>query len=282
MNSVNVRIIATEIDHPEGVAWDSLRERLVCGTESGQVLAIDPEGGEQQVIAETGGFVLGLALDGRGVIFVCDMAGKAVLACDPDSGEVRVISKGAPGRPIVTPNFLAFHPDGVLYVSDSGSSWDAADGVVFGIRADDTTFVASEAPQAFPNGLAVDQHGRFLYVVESADPGVCRLPINHNGLLGSPEDVVRLPGTVPDGLAFAADGSLIVSCYRPDRLYRLGEDGLSILVDDSQGRFLAAPTNVCFFGPQLDRLAVANIGARFISEVLDAPPGLGVHSPVRG
>ena len=181
----------------------------------------------------------------------------------------------------MTPNFPAFHPDGVLYVSDSGSSWDAGDGLVFGIRGDDTTFVASEAPSAFPNGLAVDRSGRFLYVVETADPGVCRLPVEEDGTLGSPEDVVRMPGTAPDGLAFAADGSLIISCYRPDRIYRLSESGLEVLADDPQGRFLAAPTNVCYFGPQLDRLAVANIGAWFISEVLDAPSGTKVHRPAR-
>ncbi len=278
---MNVRLIVDGIDHPEGVAWDPLGNRLVCGTESGQVLAIDPETGEQQVVADTGGFVLGLALDAHGVIYVCDMARKAVLACDPGDGTVSVVSTGAPGRQIVTPNFLAFHPDGILYVSDSGSSWDAGDGLLFGIRDDNTTFVASEAPSAFPNGIAVDESGEFLYVVETADPGVCRLPIKEDGALGSPEDVVRMPGTAPDGLAFAADGSLIISCYRPDRVYRLAEDGLSILADDPQGRFLAAPTNVCYFGPQLERLAVANIGAWFISEVLNVPPGIAVHLPAR-
>ena len=278
---MNVKIIANGIDHPEGVAWDPVGERLVCGTEGGQVLAIDPKTGEQQVLADTGGFVLGLALDAQGVIYLCDMARKAVLACDPDNGRVSAVSTGAPGRPIITPNFLAFHPDGVLYVSDSGSSWDAGDGLLLGIRGDDTTFVASEAPSSFPNGIAIDESGELLYVVETADPGVCRLPIKDDGTLGSPENVVRMPGTAPDGLAFAADGSLIISCYRPDRVYRLAENGLSILADDPQGRFLAAPTNVCYFGPQLDRLAVANIGAWFISEVLDAPAGVGTHLPVR-
>ena len=278
---MNVGIIADGIDHPEGVAWDPVQERLICGTESGQVLAIDPETWEQEVVADTGGFALGLAIDARGVIYVCDMARKAVLACDPDNGTVGVVSTGAPERRILIPNFPAFHPDGVLYVSDSGSSWDAGDGLLFGIRPDNSTFVASEAPSAFPNGLAVDESGQFLYVVETADPGVCRLPIKEDGMLGTPEDVVRMPGTAPDGLAFAADGSLIISCYRPDRIYRLAQGRLSVLADDPQGRFLAAPTNVCYFGVQLERLAVANIGAWFISEVLDAPPGIGVHSPVR-
>ncbi len=52
-----------------------------------------------------------------------------------------------------------------------------------------------------------------------------------------------------DGLAFTDEGGLLVSCYRPDRIYHLGADGaLGIVADDPQGTILSAPTNVCFVG----------------------------------
>ena len=43
---------------------------------------------------------------------------------------------------------------------------------------------------------------------------------------------------VPDGVASAADGTLYVSCYRPDTIYRLGPSGRSeVVVDDPAGTF---------------------------------------------
>jgi gluconolactonase len=80
-------------------------------------------------------------------------------------------------------------------------------------------------------------------------------------VIGDAELVVRLDGTVPDGGALTEDGGLLISCYRPDRIYHLGADGSpAILAEDPQGTALAAPTNVCFAGRRLDRLIAANLG----------------------
>src|SRR5262249_59978598 len=74
-------------------------------------------------------------------------------------------------------------------------------------------------------------------------------------------EVVRLPGTVPDGVALDAAGHVYIACYRPDRLYRLSMDGaLETLAEDPAGTVLNAPTNVTFAGPALDHLVVANLG----------------------
>ena len=73
--------------------------------------------------------------------------------------------------------------------------------------------------------------------------------------------MVRLPRTVPDGVALDVAGNLYVACYRPDRLYRLSVNGrLDTLAEDPAGTVLNAPTNVTFAGPALDRLVVANLG----------------------
>ena len=78
---------------------------------------------------------------------------------------------------------------------------------------------------------------------------------------GRYEEVVRIDGTVPDGLAFDDAGGVVISCYRPDRVYHLSAAGeLTILAEDPQGTLLAAPTNVCFAGRELDRIVVANLG----------------------
>ena len=53
-------------------------------------------------------------------------------------------------------------------------------------------------------------------MVESRVPTVNRFDLQ----TGSVEEVTRLDGTVPDGIAFTHDGGMLVSCYRPDRIVR--------------------------------------------------------------
>ena len=82
----------------------------------------------------------------------------------------------------------------------------------------------------------------------------------------------RFDGTVLDGLALTADGGLLVSCYRPDRIYHLGRDGrVEVVAEDPQGTLLAAPTNVCFAGPELDVVVSANLGRWHLTPHRDRP-----------
>ena len=99
---------------------------------------------------------------------------------------------------------------------------------------------------------------------------------------GAHELVTRIDGTVLDGLAFTDDNGLLVSCYRPDRIYHLGADGaLDVVAEDPQGTLLAAPTNVCFVGPKLDRVVAANYNRRHLT-ILDLDlTGAPLHAPER-
>ena len=113
----------------------------------------------------------------------------------------------------------------------------------------------------FPNGLAVSPDGRELWVLESTPGRLVRFAIRPDGTAGSREVLVELPGTVPDGIAFAADGSVVIACYRPDVVLRWRADlGVQILAADSEGTALAAPTNCVFYGPDLASIAVPNLG----------------------
>ena len=77
----------------------------------------------------------------------------------------------------------------------------------------------------------------------------------------APVVLAELPGTVPDGIAFATDGSVVIACYRPDVVYRWRADlGLEVLAEDPEGTVIAAPTNCAFTGPALATIVVPNIG----------------------
>ena len=131
----------------------------------------------------------------------------------------------------------------------------------------------SEDIRSFPNGIALSETGDFLYVVVSLNsPRIERIPILEDGSAGPAELVVELPLSVPDGIAFDTEGNLYISCYRPDRIYRLSVNGvLEILVEDYEGTLMAAPTNIAFCGPRRDDLLSANLGRWHISRYeLDA------------
>ena len=97
---------------------------------------------------------------------------------------------------------------------------------------------------------------------------------------GRPETVVRLPRTVPDGLAFDAEGGLWISYYQPNRIDRLAPDGtLQTVVDDWSGWEIAMPTNVAFAGPELDVMAVANLGGWFVAAFDPGMTGAPLNYP---
>jgi gluconolactonase len=103
--------------------------------------------------------------------------------------------------------------------------------------------------------------GSALLVLESYPGALVRVPIDSGGRAGPRELVVELDPAVPDGVALATDGSLFISCYRPDAIYRYSASGdLQIFAEDVRGTVLAAPTNIVFTGEGHDQIVVPNIG----------------------
>lgn len=270
---------ADGLDHPEGVTVGP-DGTLYAGGEAGQIYRVGTDGEHEQIADVDGGFLLGLAADADGLLYVCDTSGGRVARVDPRSGEVTTVTRGTTEAPLRTPNYLAFGPDGSLYVTDSGG-FDDADGHVLRVRPDGTTEIWSDEVRDFPNGCCLSADGRSLLVVTSAPrPGVTRLPILADGGAGPPERVVDLPGTVPDGIAATADGELVVSCYRPDRILLVTADKrVEVLADDPRGVVLAAPTNVVFAGEQHDELIVASLARWHLTRGLVGLTGSPLHFP---
>jgi gluconolactonase len=278
-----VRALVDGLDHPEGVAYDPDADVVWAGGEAGQIYRVslphpfepgdhieapvEPAGRFEEV-ARAPGFVLGLAVDGRGRLAICVSSDGSVCVYD---GEVRRVVRG-----LVQPNYPAFGADGTLYVSDSGT-WGRDDGRIVRIDVDGSVETLTSAVPCFTNGLAVSADARHLYVVESYDPRLSRVDLQ----TGDVELLHRFDGTVLDGLAFTDDGRLLVSCYRPDRIY-LYDGRAEILAEDPQGTILSAPTNVCFVGPELDRVVSANLGRWHLTLLEDLGlRGAPLHRPER-
>ncbi len=260
-----LQILGGDLDHPEGVAW-STRFGLYAGGEAGQIYRVDVDTGHHDQIADTGGYVLGLAFGPDDRLYACDMARRAVVAVDVDTGEVDDVTSAGPVD-LHVPNFPVFTATGTMFVSDSGQ-WGTPSGRIMRYTLDGQATVAATTPAWFPNGLAIDPTHEWLYVVESSAARIARLRIDAEDDLNGYEVAVELPGAVPDGLAFCEDGSLLIACYRPDAIYRWNQrEGLHVLAEDPTGLSLSAPTNIVFAGTDREHLIAANLANRHLTKI---------------
>lgn len=253
-----VRVLVDGLDHPEGVAVGP-DGTLWAGGEAGQIYRVDHREATFEQVADTGGFLLGVTVDGDGRVIVCDVGRRQVLRFDPASKELEVLTAGPAGRPMVNPNWSVFDADGNLYVTDSGH-WDQQDGRVLVVRPDRTTEVFSDEVTAFPNGACLTADGTALLVLESIPPALVRVPLAGTDA-GTRQVIAELPGTVPDGICLDVDGRAYVCCYRPDTILAVDPDGtVSTLLNDPLGTSLAAPTNAVWVGEERRTLVTGNLG----------------------
>ena len=265
------------LDHPEGVAWGA-DGNWYAGGEAGQIYRIAGDGTFSQ-IASTGGFILGLALDGSHNIYACDLFQNKVFKVSA-AGEVDVYSDGSADRKFVAPNYPVFAANGDLYVSSSGG-FDEKNGCVFLIRPDGETIIASEEINHFPNGMALSLDGRDLYIIVSNMPGIVKAPIQADGTLGDPQPVVEMPGTVPDGLALDAEGNIYIACYAPNKVFRYTVSGeLELVADDWQSVVLSAPTNIAFGGQDMKYAIFGSLGRWHLSMIEMPVTGARLRYPI--
>jgi gluconolactonase len=140
--------------------------------------------------------------------------------------------------------------------------------------------VWTEQASRFPNGCCLSLDGSALLAIESHGRSIVQIAIEDDGSAGPVETIVELTGSQPDGIALGADGTMIVGCYRPDRLYRIDPDGhVSALAEDLDGVVLNQPANVAFIGPGLDRLAVSSLGGWSLMVADAGIVGAPLHRP---
>jgi len=203
--------LETRLDHPEDavVAADGT---VYAGGEDGQLYRIDPDNDSVEELANTSGFVLGVALGPEGDLYACDFQEHAVVRLPLEegapAGDLETVTSGSHDERPQHPNYCVFGPDGRLYVSDSGDRSDmaAAGGCIYVVEPDGTERVLTSGPSAFPNGLALSRDGQRLYVAETGTYTVSAVEIIDGDAAGV-RHVTDEFGLV-DGFALDGDGRL--------------------------------------------------------------------------
>jgi gluconolactonase len=221
------------------------------------------ESGERRVVHSTGGRPNGLAIDGDGNIWIVEAGEGALICIDPDGTELtRIVGDGA--GPFLWPNDLAFGPDGLLYMTDSGIKPDdfidglairenfislPYDGRVYKIDPARRRVVSViDRGLRFVNGIAFNKDG-VLFVNESLGGSVYRYDVfgaaaprrETFGNVLQPDSRPIFQG--PDGMKFGADGRLYCTVYNQKNITVLEQDGS---VADRLILIGEKPTNVAF------------------------------------
>ena len=248
------------VAHPEGVAVH--RDGSIwCGSETGELLRLGADGQSIERVAGTDGFLLGIAFDREGNCFACDLKHAAIFRWDAATREMRQFAASG----IRVPNYPVVDEErGWLYVSDSIGEERGPGLFRFDLRTGEGGLWCRDE-MAFANGMAMAPDGQGLFVVESHAACVSYVPIRADGAAGAKTMVIEGLCNVPDGLAFAPDGSLFISCYEPSRIYRWRRNrGLEILIEDDKATIIAHPTNIAF---KADKLYTANLGRWHVTEI---------------
>jgi sugar lactone lactonase YvrE len=246
--------------HPDGSVW--------AGGEGGQIYRISKDGNKVDEIVNTGGFILGIAFSPGGEwLAICDLNNHCLWKLDIKSKKLVKFSDGAEYHKFNIPNYPVFDNSGNLYVTESGAFREVT-GKVLKYKPDGSGMIWHDGPFNFANGLALDSDQSSLYVVSSWFPGVEKIKINSDGSAGNRSVYCTLPETVPDGIAFDDEGSLLVSCYAPNRIFKVDKDEtVSVLYDDWEAHTLSNPTNIAFGGKNFDQLFVSNLGRWHILKI---------------
>jgi gluconolactonase len=285
---------ATDVAFPEAPVFlpDGSLLIVEMGADRGCVTHLSADGRTRRQLARTGR-PNGLARDRHGAIWIAETAQRAVLKMDP-SGRYEVMATRCGEEPFLFLNDLAFAPNGDLFVTDSGVLLDEVapggelnpsyrqlkyDGRVFRIDARSREVELIDRGMLFTNGITFGPDSA-LYVTETLTGNIYRYDYTNGRVTGRRElfgnviehfDATQLKG--PDGMKFAANGTLFVAVFGQGDITVLARNGTVAQRITTTGAF---PTNLAF-APGCSNIYVTEVETSSV-QIHDAgTPGLPLH-----
>lgn len=236
-------LATADCHNPEGIAVAPDGTLFAAGL-SGNICVVSPAGKVTRVIRVPAGpagvtNLLGELFAEDEALYVVDIADFTangthafgrVLRVDVETGTTRTLAGG-----FLAPNAIAQDEDRTLFVSDSFA------GAIYKVDPDeggrtlwkqDVKLSTNGFPPFGANGLAFDRKGRFLYVANTGDSAILRIPVNPDGSAGDVQvfakgataaDPKLLHGA--DGIAFDVRGQLWVCANQADEIQVLSPTG---------------------------------------------------------
>jgi sugar lactone lactonase YvrE len=219
--------------NPEGLTVDSygnvyVTTFAVTGAPPGQLFVFSPNGHllRQVSIAGSSNLLLGLAFHPQsGKLLVLDFGKQNVLDVNPVTGAATLFAT-IPGGSSAGPNALTFDKSGNVYVSDSfqGVIWRTGPtGGAPVAWVTDALLGTTGTPPFGANGLEFNQDGSSLFVANTGDDRIIRIPVS-GGAPGTPEVFVNSVNGA-DGLFIDDSDNLWVAANQADEIVVIDKTG---------------------------------------------------------
>lgn len=198
----------------------------------GPIVRVSPEG-NQEVFADTGGRVLGLAFLPGGDLVACDSLNATLVRLGTDGRIVSAVSE-VDGWRLQRPNGCVVDRAGGVWLTDSGTATAGeATGAVLYLDPDRGASSVAATGLVFPNGIGVTADGHRLYVTLTRDDALVSFAVTRPGELGVRQVAVEGLASGPDGLSVAPDGRVFVALTQTSRVVAVNPDGaVDVIVDD--------------------------------------------------
>ncbi len=230
--------------NPEGIAVGPggnvfVSTFAVGGTESGVgEIFVFNNGGQlirKVAVAGSSAFLLELGFHPvTGDLLVIDFGNQQVLDVDPLTGASSLFAT-IPGGANAGPNVLTFDSVGNVYISDSfqGIVWKTdqngigdAPGVP-SVWVQNALLITSGAPPFGANGIAFNNDESALFVSNTGNDTVVKVPVDEFGNSGAPEVFVNSVNGA-DGLIIDEDDNLWIAANQSDEIVVVNPDGRAI------------------------------------------------------
>lgn len=282
----DIRIVASDLQFPEGPVATSDGTLYVCEIRGGRISCVAPDG-TRTVLANMGGGPNGLAFGPDGALYACNngggeyregqlssigparsYAGGYIQRVDPATGEFRTLYTHCDEHRLSSPNDIVFDSHGGFYFTDSGKrhSRTKDHGGLYYAQADGSRIVEIAYQLGLPNGIGLSPDGKVLYVADTMTSRLIAFDLNGPGVI-KPHSVLNLRGArlvcgLPgyqwfDGLAVAESGNIAVATLITGQITVISPTG-EILRSVDVGDYYV--TNICFGGP-LRRTAYITMAA---------------------
>jgi gluconolactonase len=300
--------VALGIDRPEDVLM--LAGGLIVASDAGSAVAQLDEGGSFRRIGRAGGIPNGLGALPDGKVAIANFELGCLQELDLEHGTVRVIAdRTVDGQVLRFANYPLVDYDGGIWLSCCTARSETAsalavpkpDGMIVYVDKRGAATVAAHL--IFPNCMALDSSGAFLYACRTATTDIVRFRILGPGKLGEeerfgpplggrgPDETSEEPHNLladsatlrrwglADGCAFDAPGNLWITLAMSDEIIALSPAGEQVAVELAfrEGK-LAAPTSICWGGSDMRDVYIGSLTAPYVLRGRSSVPGVARFS----